>query len=201
MADTMGSTNNVQKVIERNFRWNFLVGAIDGASFWFGMSFISSTVILPLFVSHFTNSPILIGLIPFLATAGYLLPQLFVANWVERAPLKKYFPVTVGFFLNGFLFYCLPPGHIFLATSQPGLALVTFFILFAWFSFGRGTQIVGWQDMIAKIIPVDKRGRFFGITNFIGNGTGILGALAVPFVLARSTFPMAYVLAFAPPQF
>ena len=74
---------------------------------------------------------------------------------------------------------------------------MTFFILFAWFSFGGGTQIVGWQDMIAKIIPVDKRGRFFGITNFIGNGTGILGALAVPFVLARSTFPMAYVLAFA----
>jgi MFS family permease len=56
---------------------------------------------------------------------------------------------------------------------------------------------VGWQDMIAKIIPVDKRGRFFGISNFIGNGAGILGALAVPFVLNRSTFPTAYVLAFS----
>jgi len=51
--------------------------------------------------------------------------------------------------------------------------------------------------MIAKIIPVEKRGRFFGITNFIGNATGILGALAVPFVLERSNFPTAYVLAFA----
>jgi MFS family permease len=57
--------------------------------------------------------------------------------------------------------------------------------------------IVGWQDMIAKIIPVERRGRFFGISNFIGNGTGILGAVAVPFLLARSTFPTAYVLAFA----
>ena len=113
MADTMGSTNNVQKVIERNFRWNFLVGAIDGASFWFGMSSISSTVILPLFVSHFTNSPILIGLIPFLATAGYLLPQLFVANWVERAPLKKYFPVTVGFFLERLPILLLAPAIYF----------------------------------------------------------------------------------------
>jgi MFS family permease len=85
----------------------------------------------------------------------------------------------------------------FLATSRPVLALVCFFVLYTWHCFGAGVIIVGWQDMIAKIIPVDKRGRFFGITNFIGNGTGILGALAVPFVLARSTFPTAYVLAFA----
>ncbi len=51
--------------------------------------------------------------------------------------------------------------------------------------------------MIAKIIPVDKRGRFFGISNFIGNGTGILGALAVPFILERFTFPLGYVISFA----
>jgi MFS family permease len=51
--------------------------------------------------------------------------------------------------------------------------------------------------MIAKIIPVEKRGRFFGITNFVGNGTGILGALAVPFVLEKFTFPLGYVFSFA----
>ncbi len=196
MAETMGSSSNAQKEIEQNYRWNFLVNALDGASFWFGMSFISSTVILPLFVSHFTNNPLLIGLIPFLATAGYLLPQLFVANWVERAPRKKFFPVTLGFFLERMPIFLLAPAAYFLATNQPDLALVTFFVLFAWHTFGAGIIIVGWQDMIAKIIPVEKRGRFFGITNFVGNGTGILGALAVPFVLERSTFPTGYVLAF-----
>jgi MFS family permease len=197
MAETTDSNNNVQKEIERNFRWNFLVNSLDGASFWFGMSFISSTVILPLFVSHFTTNPILIGLIPFLFSAGFLLPQLFVANWVERAPLKKFFPVTLGFFLERLPIMLLAPATYFLATSQPGLALVTFFVLLAWFTLGGGIQIVGWQDMIAKIIPVERRGRFFGITNFVGNGTGILGALAVPFILDRTTFPTAYVLAFA----
>ncbi len=53
--------------------------------------------------------------------------------------------------------------------------------------------------MIAKIIPVEKRGRFFGITNFIGNGAGILGALAVPIVLDRYAFPLGYVFSFAAP--
>lgn len=186
----------VQQEIEHNFRWNFLVNALDGASFWFGMSFISSTVILPLFVSHFTNNPILIGLIPFLSTSGYLLPQLFVANWVERAPRKKFFPVTLGFFLERVPIFLLAPAAYFLATSRPRIALAAFLALYAWHALGAGLIIVGWQDMIAKIIPVDKRGRFFGITNFIGNGTGIIGALAVPFVLERSDFPTGYVLAF-----
>ena len=75
------------------------------------MSFISSTVILPLYVSHFTNNPLLFGIIPFLSTAGYLLPQLFTANWVEHAPRKKFFPVTLGFFLERVPSSCWPRRH------------------------------------------------------------------------------------------
>src|SRR6187200_3101250 len=70
MMEATASSSTVQQQIERNYRWNFLVNSLDGATFWFGMSFISSTVILPLYVSHFTTNPLLIGLIPFLATAG-----------------------------------------------------------------------------------------------------------------------------------
>jgi MFS family permease len=190
------NTATVQGQIEQDFRWNFIVNTLDGASFWFGMSFISSTILLPLYVSHFTKNPLLIGLIPFLSTAGYLLPQIFVANAVERAPKKKFFPATLGFFLERIPIFLLAPTTYFLAVNQPVMALFVFFILFAWHTFGAGLIIVGWQDMIAKIIPVDKRGRFFGITNFVGNGAGILGALAVPIVLDRFTFPIGYVVAF-----
>ena len=115
MIEVTASTSAVQPEIEQNYRWNFLVNSLDGASFWFGMSFISSTVILPLYVSHFTNSPLLIGLIPFLSTAGYLVPQLFVANAVERAPRKKFFPVTLGFFLQRLPILLLAPAAYFLA--------------------------------------------------------------------------------------
>jgi len=70
-------------------------------------------------------------------------------------------------------------------------------VLYSWYNVGTGLTIVGWQDMVAKIFPVNKRGRFLGITNFIGNGTGILGALAVPFVLNQFEYPLGYVFAFA----
>ena len=197
MAEKFVGNRIIEGEIEHNYRWNFTVNALDGASYWFGMSFISATVILPLFVSHFTHSPLLIGLIAFLSTAGFLLPQMFVANAVERAPRKKFFPVTLGFFLERVPVLLLAPVTYLLATSQPTLALILFFVLYTWYTFGAGVIIVGWQDMIAKIFPVEKRGRFFGITNFVGNGTGILGALAVPFVLERSVFPTGFVLAFA----
>lgn len=197
MIETPADTPTIQKQIEENYRWNFTVNALDGASWWFGMSFISSAVILPLYVTHFTDNPLLIGLIPFFSSAGYLLPQLFTANVIEQAPKKKFFPVTIGFFLERVPIFLLAPSAYFLATSRPDAALAAFFILFAWHTFGAGLIVVGWQDMIAKLIPVDKRGRFFGITYFIGNGTGVLGALAVPFVLDKFTFPIGYVISFA----
>ena len=196
MTNIPTDSTTIQQQIEKNLRWNFVVNALDGASFWLGMSFISSTIILPLFVSNFTSNAFLIGLIPFLATGGYLLPQLFVANWVERKPKKKYFPVTIGFFLERIPIFLLPVATYFLAVDYPVLALTSFFVLYAWHTFGAGLIIVGWQDMIAKLIPEDKRGRFFGITNFIGNGMGILGALAVPLVLEKYIFPIGYVMSF-----
>ncbi len=196
MSKSPSDSPSVQQQIEKNLRWNFVVNALDGASFWLGMSFISSTIILPLFVSHFTSNALLIGLIPFLATGGYLLPQLFVANWVERMPRKKFFPVTIGFFLERIPIFLLPVAAYFLSNDWPMLALTSFFILYAWHTFGAGLIIVGWQDMIAKLIPEQQRGRFFGITNFIGNGAGILGALAVPLVLEKYAFPIGFVMSF-----
>jgi MFS family permease len=188
--------NEIQQKIQRDYRWNFVVNTLDGASFWFGMSFFSSTIILPLFVSHFTKNPIIISLISFLGWGGVLLPQLFMANTVERAARKKFFPVTLGFFLERLPIFLVAPAVYFLATRQPILTLVVFFLLYTWHNVGAGVIIVGWQDMIAKIIPVEKRGRFFGLSNFIGNGTGILGALVVPLLLKKYPFPLGYVMAF-----
>jgi len=197
MTENNAANTAAQAEIERNYRWNFTVNALDGASFWFGMSFISSAIILPLYVSHFTDNPLLIGLIPFMGSAGYLLPQLFVANAVARAPRKKFFPVNLGFFLERLPVILLVPSTYFLSTSRPALALAFFFLLYGWHTFGAGGIVVGWQDMIAKLFPVNRRGRFFGITNFVGNGAGVLGALAVPFVLDKYTFPMGYVISFS----
>ncbi|HEX9018193.1 MAG TPA: MFS transporter [Anaerolineaceae bacterium] len=185
-----------QPEVERNYRFNFIVNSLDGTFYWFGYSFITPLVILPLYISHFTSNPLIIGLIPFLNTAGFLLPQLFTSNFVERAPRKKFFPVNIGFFTERLPVMLLPVTAALFAVRQPTLAVVLFLVIYLWYCGGAGLIIVGWQDMVAKIIPVDRRGRFFGITQFVGSAAGILGALAVPLVLSRFPFPQGFVYSF-----
>ena len=86
--------------VERNYRWNFAVNLLDGAFFWFGASFASSTTILPLFISKLTSDPLPIGLLAVIAQAAWFLPQLFTANLIERLARKKPVVVNLGLFLE-----------------------------------------------------------------------------------------------------
>jgi len=70
--------------VERNYNWNFAVNLLDGTWFLFGISFISSTTILPLFLSKLTTAPLAFGILAVTAQAGWFLPQIFTANLMER---------------------------------------------------------------------------------------------------------------------
>jgi MFS family permease len=50
--------------------------------------------------------------------------------------------------------------------------------------------------MLAKIFSVERRGRFFGIANFGGTGTGVLGAAVVAWLLEKYAFPHNFMIAF-----
>jgi MFS family permease len=193
----MPPITHYEEQIKKNFRFNFAVNVGDVAAFMFGSSFMSVSTVLPIYIIHFTNNPILIGLISVIASAGFLLPQIFTANIVERAPIKKFFPFNLGLFLERIPVMLLAPTTFFLATTNPTLALIVFFLLISWQNFGAGALMVGWQDMIAKIIPVENRGKFFGISNFVGNFSGILGAATVSWLLTNNAFPNGFVIAFA----
>jgi MFS family permease len=190
------SDADFEQEIERNYRHNALVNVLDGTFFWFGSSFFNPYTILPLYVNHLTDSKLAIGLLSTIASTGWLLPQLFTAPWVQRLPRKKAVPVKLGLFTERLPVLLLVPAA-WLAARAPGAALVLFFVLFAWHMIGAGVVAVGWQDMLAKIIPLDRRGRFFGITNFGGTATGVLGAAAAAWLLDRYDFPQGYALCFA----
>lgn len=192
----MNNSAVIEQEIKKNFRFNFTVNLLDVSNFMFGYSFMSPGTILPVFVTHFSENPLLIGLIAFINTAGFLIPQLFTSNAVERAPVKKIFPFNYGFFLERIPVFILPLATAFLAVRSPILMLVVFYLLISWQNFGAGILMVGWQDMIAKIIPVESRGKFFGLSNFLGNFTAILGAVAVSWLLTKFPFPTGYVIAF-----
>ena len=181
--------------VERNYRWNFVFNLGDGVFFWPGMAFISSTTILPLFVSKLTPSPLAIGLLAMIAQGSWFLPQLFTANAVERAPRKKVFPVNLGLILERLPLWFLVVAAI-LAARSPRLALVIFFAAYTWHGFGAGIVATGWQDMIARMFPIDRRGRFWGITMFIGAFGGALGAILSTWLLEAYPFSTNFTYCF-----
>lgn len=187
--------DEVNAEAERNYRWNFTVNLLDGATFWFGMSFVSSSTIGPLFISRLTDSPLAIGLLAVVAQGGWFLPQLFTANAVERLARKKPIVVNLGFFLERLPMWLLIPAAL-LATRSAGLAVTLFLLGFAMHSIGAGVVATAWQDLIARCFPVEKRGRFMGLTTFIGTGMGTLGAGLSAWLLATFPFPINFAYTF-----
>ena len=189
-------TANIETQIEKDYKFNFTVNFLDGTFFWFGVSFFAYRTILPVYISRLTDSAFAIALLSMILSTGWLLPQLFTANWVERLPKKKYAVIVVGFWSERVPIIGLVLAA-WLAKTSKEAALVLSLIFVAWHVIGAGAIAVGWQDMIAKIFPVEKRGKFFGITNFGGTATGILGASTVAWLLNKLEFPFSYVWAFA----
>ena len=173
---------------KRHFRWNFTVNATDFALYILALSCASRLTILPAFVRKLTSSNLIIGMIPAINTLGWLLPQIISARYVERLNRKKPFVLIVG---TGeripWLFISV--SAFLLAGTTPAWTLIAFFFSYAIFCFSGGINTPAWLDMIGKLIPEGKRGRFFGVSNFMGSGAGVIGALFAGYLLDRLDFP------------
>jgi MFS family permease len=179
-----------------NYNWNFLWNVGDGVFFWFGLSFISATTILPLFVSKLSTNEFWIALLGVLSAASWYLPQMLTAGGTERLARKKPVVINAGFFLERLPLWFLPLAAL-AAPHNATLALIIFFVAYAWHGLGAGAIAPAWSDMIARCFPVNKRAWFFGFTAFIGTGIGILGAAFSSWMLVNYAFPYNFVYSFA----
>ena len=145
-----------------NLRFNFTVNVLDGGFFGAALGFASFITIIPLFVIKLTDSAVLIGLIPAIHAVGWQLPQLFTAPRVSR--LRKYKRMALIMTLNERIPFL---GLAIVAWFSPQLgiqwSLILTFVLLIWQGFGGGFTATAWQSLVAKIIPVNLYGRFFGV--------------------------------------
>lgn len=191
----MASISTPESDIEKNYKHNFIANFLDGTIYGVEDSFISPRTILPIFLANLIDSKLAIGLLSTIVSTGWLLPQLFTANWTQRLPVKKMAPVKWGFFTERVPIFLLFLSA-WLATVNAKLAVFVFFILITWYRVGGGVVAVAWQDMLAKIFPTERRGKFFGLTNFGGKVAGIFGASAAAWLLVHFKFPYGYMFCF-----
>jgi hypothetical protein len=154
-------SSSVEDYNTRNLRFNFTIGMFDGAFFGLAIGFASFIAIIPLFVSHLTDSALLIGLVPAIHNVGWQFPQLLTAGWVAR--LRRYKPVVMWLTIHERLpFLGLAAVAWFLPALGARNALILTFLLLVWQGFGGGFTANPWTNMISKIMPSGLHGTFFG---------------------------------------
>ncbi|MCY4145189.1 MAG: MFS transporter [Chloroflexi bacterium] len=181
---------------DKHLRWNFTVNVLDNMLFALAASLVAQETILPLLVSKLSDLPLLIGLIPALYSISYYLPQLFMANHAEGLRRKLPFVVLASGLLQRLPIPLIGLCLLLFAESNASLALVLFFALFAVSAFGGGIVTPAWYTMIGKVVPVRRRGIFFGIANGGGMLMGVGGALFVGRVLEEVAYPGGFALLF-----
>jgi MFS family permease len=186
----------LEQDIRKNLKHNVTVGLWDGGLFGVALGFASFGTILPLFVASMTNSAMLIGLVPAIHSAGWLLPQLFTASHVSR--LRRYLRTVLFMTVHEripFLGFAIVALLLPVIGVNAGLLLT--FLLLVWQGLGGGFTANAWTSMISKIIPPESRGTFFGmqagLANLFISGSAIaagylLNALASPWDFAVCFF-------------
>jgi MFS family permease len=181
----------VHPEVKKNFKRNFFANLMDACFWFFGDSFAAAYTIMPVFLSTLTDSPILIGLIPALEAIGWFFPQLFLAKHLEgrkqRLPVVRFLGIfdRVPFLLLAFGAFLIP-------SLEKSAALILILVIYTVKVFSSGLVALPWQELIATVIPVSHRGRYWGTSLIIGKLMGLVGAFITGLLLTRIAYPTNY---------
>jgi sugar phosphate permease len=192
----MTDQESFERRVEASFRWNFVVNLLDITFIMFGLNLVSQSTIMPLLVSELTTSKVAIGLIPATYNLSYLLPQLLTANFAGGLRRNKPFVMLLGSLGERLPYLLIGLVVWWLAVPAPAVALVAFFMLLATSAASNGTATPAWYSMIAKVIPVHRRGLWSGLGRSLGAFLGIAGAQVAERILESRPFPRNYGLCF-----
>ncbi len=201
MADL--TTNSKPKVeakidafVQKNLRWNFSVNLLDISFITLAFSLISRETIMPLLINNLTDSKIAIGLVPAIFSISFYLPQLFAANHAERLKRKLPFVMLVGGLLERVPYFFAGFAILLFAESRPTLALLSVYLVIGLAAFGAGVATPAWFTMIGKVLPVNRRGIFFGVSDGLGTFMGVIGAFFVGIILDDFGYPQNFATLF-----
>ncbi len=159
--------------------------------FFTGVNLVSAMTILPVFVSHLTESAVIVGMVPAMVQLSFSLPQIAGPSIFADKRIKKNWLATtnaigaLAFALFGLLVLTV-------GDTNPTLLLVTFFPALIMLHGSAGIGATGWVDILGKIIARRVRGRFFGASTATGGLLGAAGLAVASGLLGDDAFPRGY---------
>lgn len=174
-------------------RHNFVALALDYGLFGLGMSFASTTTILPALADRLGAPNLVLGALPSIVMLGRSMPALFSARFIEPMPRK------LPFVLAYTAWERLP--WLFLAiavygwsVTNPTLVLALLVATLAVVALTGGVLSPAWVDLIARVVPTEYRGRLFAFGGAFATLTGLGGSVVSGFLLRAYPFPMSFAI-------
>ena len=158
------------------------------AFFSTAISFTDATII-SVFILKATGSVFLVGLLQMLRTAVFFIPQILSVNISgrkNRVTILKW--TTLG--RSSLIIASLAT----LMTNDPEIVAIFFFISLTLFSLCDGFTVIPWLDLVAKLLPSNKRGSFFGFGGVVGGFSQIVAGFLISSILdsPNLVFPRNY---------
>ena len=186
---------NIDPQVRKYFRRNFFANTMDGALWMLGESFVSVNTILPVFASTLTDSAIVIGMVTALIQAGWFLPQLLMAGYVNQLKEKLPFAKKMAL-VERVPYIILPLTALLLPKLTDNAAIWFFMVIVAWRGIASGMVALPWQELIATVIPSPVRSRFFGISRTFGRSMAVVGSIIAGIILASYPYPYNFAASF-----
>ncbi|MEW5720052.1 MAG: MFS transporter, partial [Chloroflexota bacterium] len=171
----------------KNYRRNFRLGIISGASFGFVDSIVSPYLVLSVFVNTLGAPNLLVGLLPAIANGGWYLPQFLISHRIQQLPRKQVIYRSAAV-VRAICWISLIAAT-FLSAHNPVLLLTIFFALYTINNLAAGCAGTPFMDIVAKTIPVERRGSYFGGRDLWGALTALAAGYLVSLLLNPDIAP------------
>ncbi|GAB4168180.1 MAG: MFS transporter [Wenzhouxiangellaceae bacterium] len=142
---------------------NFLLQVITQFLTKLGDAIANPKTVLAWLMSTLSAPPAMTAFLVPIRESGSLLPQLFIAAWVRRQPVRKWVFV-IGCVLQAIAVALMALTAATLTGTGAGAALLGCLILF---SLSRGLCSVASKDVLGKTVPKTRRGRVSGWSEFL----------------------------------
>ncbi|MCS7067528.1 MAG: MFS transporter [Meiothermus sp.] len=189
---TKTDTPGILDLKDRNYRFAMLNG-------WFvllGDAFFNGSIVLASFAAKLGAPNWVIGLLPALLNAGSMVPQVFIAPYVARLPVKVTLYRRMALLRVASLGLVALGG--FALAQRPDLLLWVFVIGLALNGFFTGFSSLPFWEAIGKTIPMERRSGLFSARNLVGGALAFLAGFVVRFILELPlAFPYPYAILFA----
>lgn len=152
--------------VSANLKRNFIAHFAHGMLGMTGFRLVNAPTFVPAYVYMLTGSALMVGVSQALQQAGAILSPLLSASQIEDK--KRIMPHAVrnGTMMRIQLLGLAISGWLLSGAWLAGATLVFLFLL----GYYSGAQRVSFQMLMAKVIPLEKRGRLQGYRNLAGGG-------------------------------